>query len=668
MNTEESASMKSYKKILPPIESPKEKNVEDKNSKDIYNLYFIIALILAVVYFIIWTYIDWRMYNAYELHIWDVGIGFTLPYLTLHGHFQFQPEKWIYLIFVPIVAISPSPFLVIVVENLLMAVSSIFLFLYINQKLKNPLISLLITVSYLFNYAFFGAPFFPGHYQILFPTFFIISIYLKERRKFGLSAVFLVASATTSNLGAVFSFVYVFILIIQAFLARRDQIHRLSDSIIPFKILMVSLICLVSLVLMDLIHFGPTGYISGGHIATDLSFNTISSEIITNIQLKLAYFCILLLPFGIGIFNSKYALIFLPFALLLIISPFQNYEYFFFPYTYDVGIIIYLAYVDNISKGDNKNLKGFPKIGFKVKNILYTLITILILGVVILPFGPANHLVPSYNAEFPFVNENFGSLIDVTQNDINLNLMSSLIPINTSVLIQENMPQLTNRMNWTEPGSYNYGWPVNYVLTDPYSGDFLLIRQPYTQSMLQIFNKLYSTKDYGILADMNGSILLKRGYSGQIKLFTGYTETLTPNDFSYNFNGTSFNHTKNSSASNVSVNNLTNLWPSFISNPFLLPPGVYRITIEMATNNLSSNNYVVAGLSTYTGNGYSNVIAETLINPSYFNGEYNNTFINFTFTVDSYYLSAIISTWNTNWVGTLYVKSAQLTQLDKQPY
>jgi hypothetical protein len=163
------------------------------------------------------------------------------------------------------------------------------------------------------------------------------------------------------------------------------------------------------------------------------------------------------------------------------------------------------------------------------------------------------------------------------------------------VLIQENMPVLTNRATWYEPGSY-HGEPVQYALTDPSSFWFdyppPLFIGPYTATMLTWIDGLFQNQSYGIVEEYQAAMLLERGYTGPMITFVPY-DSYEP--------GVAFRG-PNASFPGIppGVVHVTGLSSAAgllrTEGPIILPPGHYALTYWLSSTGATSSDHLTFGL------------------------------------------------------------------------
>ena len=144
-------------------------------------------------------------------------------------------------------------------------------------------------------------------------------------------------------------------------------------------------------------------------------------------------------------------------------------------------------------------------------------------------FTPYGNLLTDNNSGIPYINNvsmgNYDTYSSITYSieDRELNSMISKIPKGSSVAIQNNMPQLVQSYNYILPCNGYNGSP-QYIITDPYSVWFYNVKLDpgtYTDTLTLVNEKLNS-KNYGILYEESGMILLEKSYTGIPAKFIPY--------------------------------------------------------------------------------------------------------------------------------------------------
>ena len=625
------------------------------------------AVLTSAAYAAVWLWIDYLQYASFNLHIFDLGVDFAAPYLTSQGHFQFEPQAWIYLVYVPIFAAFPSPFTMVAVEVLLEAVSGLGVFLVACEVLQDAWKAYLIATMYLFFYAFAGAPFFPGHYEVLFSFFFSFGYYFHLRSYKALSAVFLSLSAISSLLAAV-TVLFVFLVIVgpEGLASAKSGLRAIWRLLRRNADLASGAGTSVVAGAIATLGFGVTGIVSAGHIS-QAGQGGIVSGMFVNDPLKMAYFLFLLVPFGSSIFRSRLSIALLPFIFLIVVSPFDHYAMFYYQYSYDVGALLFIAFIDSLSgsppqAGQATRAGRIRRLNRDSSNtrILRAGVVLIVLGAFILPIGPMNHLLGLESDSLPFWDVGLGNVTDVTPYDHALADMINQIPLTSTVLGQETMPQICNRAHYYEPGSYD-GEAVNYVVTDPQSWSFSFIPPsfigPFNSSMEHWFNYIYSNGTYGIKDEYQGAILLERGYSGPPALFSPeYFRFVGPD-----LRGNTQDGARLLNGS-WTVNNQTDgSW--FVDSQLhllTLPPGTFTASFTLAERDALNASHMVVGVS-YGSSGTS--LAARVVSGANFTSAGSSQTFDVTFRTIAYVTGVYVTIYSLSWRGSLTLDRIALNQV-----
>jgi uncharacterized membrane protein len=259
------------------------------------------------------------------------------------------------------------------------------------------------------------------------------------------------------------------------------------------------------------------------------SLYTNPAILYSSLNRKILYFVLAGIPLGLISFVVPEALLIIPYVGLVFAD---NYTPYFQPILYQYPALIasgmFIAFIYGLKRISSSKLK------VKIKHIMPVIIAITV--VTWLLFTPYGNLITNNNSSIPYANQismgnyNAYSSIAYSREDRELNSMIMKIPEGSSVAIQNNMPQLTQ--------SYDYILPVNgyngspqYIITDPYSIWFYntgISPNAYTNTLTLVNEKL-SSRNYGILYDESGMILLEKGYTGKPVKFIPYKVNLQNN-------------------------------------------------------------------------------------------------------------------------------------------
>jgi hypothetical protein len=282
---------------------------------------------------------------------------------------------------------------------------------------------------------------------------------------------------------------------------------------------------------------------------------------------------------------------------------------------------------------------------------------VVVLGFFILPYSPGNAWAGQYDS-LPFHNVQLASLTTVTPYDQVLWQMAQRIPMNTSVLIEEDMPMLTNRATWYEPGSY-FGEPVQYALVDPSMPWFTfsppLFIGPFTQPMIYWVNGLLQNHSFGIVQEYQGAALLEANYTGPTEPFVPYS-SYEPGAA---FVGPNATYPSTPSGS-YSVKDLTNGSLAFQTEGLMiLPPGTYSLTFLLSASVPNAANHFEVGLWTNSSNP-APVVTKQVTGNTLSSSKF--TAVTMTFDLAHYYSQVYFGATNASWAGTLTLGSVYLNQ------
>ncbi|MDG6913259.1 MAG: DUF2079 domain-containing protein [Nitrososphaerota archaeon] len=367
---------------------------------------------------------------------------------------------------------------------------------------------------------------------------------------------------------------------------------------------------------------------------------------------------VFLIPFFGLMFVANYSVYFYP---LLFVSQYSS---LFIPF-------VYLTIIEGLHRFERSN----PKSKLAVAHLLFqfhrqrrlrhrssarpvaglVVVVIVVMGAFLLPYSPLNagntvpfNLQTSINANQTLFNE--------------FEEISHMIPPSDPyVVFQEDMPTLLPRPlpygNPLVPGYAQFGSNYSsgfYPLFDPITNSWVIPQidyvisfpedlQIYTwgnPSMFDLVRSMYSSGDFGILAEASGIILLEHNYTGPIKYFVPDDGQLAAPDFHPGVLGTVLQD-GTIEGSNPQASSRNTLWSGNI--PFLLP-GSYTFILRLRTSSLSPGN------SLWIGNPMSPTWILTSRNFSSVN---NWTDISLTALVDAPLLYAPIVGFLSNWEGAL---------------
>lgn len=640
-----------------------------------------LALGLAVAYVLLWGAIGVLQYRTFNLHVWDVGANFVLTNLSAppgldYGHLTWAPQNLVYLLFIPLVKALPSPLTLVLAEDVLMGVGGYAIFRVALERWRRPGAAVLVEGLYLFNYALFGAPFFPNHYEILFSVFFPIAFYFHLKERHSLTAVFLLLAAACSTLGAVESGLFLVVEYGPAFVrALRSRGAALGEFLRAHQPYVAAAVGTVALFVFPFATVGVATTLSYGHFAGGGTPN-VAGGILTQLPSKLLYVFLLLLALVPAVFRSRYFLVAVPYLVLTVVAGSTHYADFAYQYSYTVGAILFVAFIAALAprfrearpapdpapaaasapralgRSVYRRVRAHPE-------LTQAVVVVLAFGFIALPYSPGNALAGSYGS-LPFEDYQLPTLVEYTAYDAALWQMVDRIPASATVLLQENMPMLTSRSVWYEPGSYD-GEPVGYALADPSVEWFTYTPPsfigPYPTPMLTWVNELYENRSYGIVQEYQGAILLQRGYTGAPVGFVPERIHRTGSEFR-GANSSSVTYLPTGAVRITDPEMLH--FPLYDLTPFVIPPGSYALSFSLAATGAQGSNQLVYGL--WTGTAYPSALETRTLNGTEFPS--SGAVENFTldFTVPGYVEAVHFGLYVVDWSGTLELTSASLVQ------
>jgi len=630
----------------------------------------IILLLIFASFSILWSYIS--VMRVYSLNITVSGFGMVLQngwsFLSNPLNQQSILHSIIFIIF---------PLFLFKSYSLVLAFQAIFITLGIFPLygialhiLKKKHIAMMIAIAYLIYPYIAGMYWFSFLYQALFPTLFLTAYYFYLKERYKISLVLFLLSGLTLFSFMVFSILFSLITIIECLYHRR---HSEYDRV---KMHFSLILLISSLSIFLIINYSN---INAGILGNMSMYIPKHIDPFKNIDYKMNVLLIVLVPLlALPVISKRFIIFFIPYFYALfyittspdIIPSFLSYQ--FAPLVLPFLFLGFIDTLQNLFEEENieeprtkveklKNELANPR--FKFTALM--LVLVILFATVYQPIGPFNQysqanfdLKQSTSANFTVYN--------------NLQKIISLILSNDPyVLTQNNLPEVY-------PRPLAYGMPLitgitnftsNITATKIYinnSGKLIMPRIDYILSYLNsswylygkpnmhnFNNILYSSGEYGILAEASGIVLLKKNYTGQIEYYAPMKE---------NFNVNQLKAGPISTLKNgiIYANNISS-WQIIWYGPYItLPPGVFNITFQLETSNNSKNNVLTLDVSNNTG---KSVLFSIYVKGSEFSKI--NTWQNITITFNNTdFLNGVeFRGISSNWNGTIAIKGIYLKQV-----
>lgn len=448
---------------------------------------------------VVWAIISVMKYNAYNAQVLDLGVNSALLYGVFHPAFassQIAVNKLIYIVIAPFYNVYPDPRLLVVFQSVFLSMGAYPLFVISRIRLKDDGASILISLSYLLYFPLAGVYWYDFHFMALFPTFFLFGFLCYLQRRWKLLLLFMTLAAITDFLAPI---ILVFFAVFVYISERKNDDAR--SVIMRYSIPILSVALSLFLIVNIYFHFSYTiAWMNepfSGKFFLDLASNDFG---------KLSYFVILLIPVGyLSVFAPEVLIMILPYILFAIS---HNYQPYVVPYYYQYPALTAPIIFVSAVFGLERIVRMVPKRlhSFNAKKIAATLLLLsVIFFVFVTPLG--NMMTGSH---YPYDERN---QVAFTQNDASLNSMISMIPKGSTVLIQGNMPQITEGYHWILPEDLNMSNPPLYAISDPYSyfyNNSVPISLPNYSNFTYVFSELLSSGQYHVVKNENGIELIER--------------------------------------------------------------------------------------------------------------------------------------------------------------
>ncbi len=496
------------------------------------DVFLILAFLISAIIATVWAYIDVLRFEAYNASIYDLGLSFEDLYGVTHGGLiasSANPRpiflnKLIYLPLGLIFYLDPSFSFMLVIQAAYLSLGSTVVYLIARRVTGSGITAFAFSLCYALYYPLSGVYWFDFHFMAFFPTSFLLGFYFYLRGNNAVSVAFFTAAAITDYISPVI------ILFTAAYLFYRSSSSGPEGRkyALPAALAIISLALIASIYL----YFGPQYTLVYAH-ANDINGFTQQGAGL----LQKAYF----IPYIL------ISLAFLPLAfpeLLLPASPFialalyNNYV----PYLDTTGFQYPALFSAQLFLAAIFGYKGISS-STKVRRISKPLLaTLAVLTIVLFAFAnPLGNIVTGQNQYNPVSTElagihdrnSFSSEIRYTASDQALSELLALVPHGSSVMVQNNMPEMVYKYNWSLPFQREIpGTYPEYIVTDPYSSSFtgLLPERSNNYTMENAFNFYFGTGKYGVLGDAYGEILLEKGYTGSPLIYDPVNKTILPGE------------------------------------------------------------------------------------------------------------------------------------------
>jgi uncharacterized membrane protein len=435
--------------------------------------HFLLVLILAASYFCFWFLYSTYAYQTFNLGYLDLGTAASNFYIHLHypaaisglEYLNFMTHISLFqFILMPIFAAFPSPITLIAVQDLLIAMAAVFVYLSANQLIKSKKICIVLVIAFLLNVGTLGLAKFAFHLEAAMLFFFILSfyLYLKSTKYFMLSYVLLLS---VFDIAAIIGFILLLSLLLYELKYRgetADRAKRFRMILVSFIVTIIFLIFYVLASHALISSYNSGQYLNAPHITHIIGFISQQASTLGNISntsiLYLMKGAILtmfaFLSFGIYAITNFIMTILLTSPWIVEVFFVHNSNFFFYFTQNQIyateGVTI--SSIIGISTIINKKRKS--RIESLLANEKVIILIILVLAMDInVPFImlviPTNYSAPSIN------------YVQISQ------ILSAKIPRNVSIMSQSGIAtHIFYEYNLELPPNESYMWytPLNQTL------------------------------------------------------------------------------------------------------------------------------------------------------------------------------------------------------------
>ena len=621
------------------------------------DLYKLILLCMVAANSAVYSVLTVLRYESYNAGILDLGVSSQLLYETLHGGVsvsaflsgQVAMNKPIYLLMGPLYDIYPSQPLLLVFQAIWVSIGAIPLYVIGLKFLSKKPLALLVAISYLFYYPLGGVMWFDFHFMAIFPTFFLFATSYYFSGKYRKSYFMMILAIISDYLVPIIAIFFAF----YAWWNGRET-KGLNPLKNPFAI---AVFCTgVAQLLIVEFYFGH-GYTAG---VASLPFSQGVS-----LNYKLMFFVRMMLPvLFICLLAPEFLIMIVPYFGFAVHNSYLPYvSTMFYQYPALIAPIIFVSTIIGLSR--------IMKITVRLKNVklkpFYPVISFIVAinVVLMLVLTPAGQMVTGndgkYFASISGTTSLYNPQYIIAQQfyDSYISQELSLVPLGSSILVPNNIPQVTQNYAYEISDGINLSHFPDYVLIDPYSSasyQTVFPTTPPSDTFINVTDFLISTGTYGVLAEMGGITLLKHNYNGSPREYVPISSIFGYEDFSF--------PTAPKTVGNSAVLNNITYGRAGWSGPYtFLIPGSYRISLNLSSNNISAgNNFTLDVAYGKWFNGPSVIIEKFNVTGTMLGKTGNFVTLDFNVHVDRFVNLVEFRAFYMNWEGKLFFNSVTLNQ------
>ena len=340
------------------------------------NPYLVIVSLFAILYFLYFAFFSILRHDAFLSGRFDLGNMSQTVWNTSQGRFftLTNPDgvenvsrlavhsDFILVFFTPLYFLWSDPRVLLIVQSLILAIGGIFIFLLAKYILKNNRISLILAISFYFNFWVHEQNIFDFHAVTLATTFLLATFYFLLKKRYFFFSLFLFLSVITKEN------VFLVASLFGIYLFLKEEKKIIGTLLFGFSLFAFYYLSSIAIPLArGEAHFALSNYSYLGSTFLEILINLFTKPQLIFSQIfnfsSLKYIHEILLSTGyLAILSPFYLFFALPDMAIYLLS--QNYEYRSHQYHFGALIVpfVYIASIHGISK----IVKKFGKSNIKI--------------------------------------------------------------------------------------------------------------------------------------------------------------------------------------------------------------------------------------------------------------------------------------------------------------
>ncbi len=503
------------------------------------HLGLLVVTVAFAAYMVYWSWFSiTRYYDLYATYF-DLGLFLSSMRQVMEGQnlLWYALDRPFLFLLSPLILFRSAP-LMLVLQTLFIGGGALPLYGIARRHLGEGA-SAALSVAYLIYFPLAPANTFDLHMQAFFPLLFLAGYYFYESGKFWPSLVLIALSGTVRGAYEIFPALFSVLLIADLGFARvgpaakrrhlfgfaaLSPISEKRKAVLSFALLGLSACVLLAYYFIEL--RGPSSALGLIHVNSNPANVESVSSYLELYTLFALFFPLLLTP----LLSRKWVLFYVPYLVALLYVGYWGYDFPFLQYVAGIAPFLFLGAIDGLS--------SLPKLVSPKKVVALILLALAFFDAFYEPYGPFfSPYSPRPPLISPYYNNNRdGVLVTSKPNAGAFNSLAealSLVPPNATLSIENNMPEAySKRVLWD---------PVNgqqeYALFDLHVSDqvpAVWLYKPYygygNLSAMEAANWLLA-HGYGIYAELDGFVLMRKGYSGSPLRYSLLVEDLSPSQF-----------------------------------------------------------------------------------------------------------------------------------------